>query len=224
MRFFVIAALSLVATIGICQTEESKKTPSSKVVESTAVPNPFDIPPGSSDMMGMGGMYGGEISDRMGGGMDGGMDLGSMDSGSMGGYDMGGYGMEAPPPNLEQQFRQGLQRAITMLRQAKSDQQKEKLREYIRGAFEAKYDRMMAQRQKDLDELRKGIEKLESELKRRGEAKDRVVQLQLQSVQLAAEGLLDPGDLQGSGGNATVEGGGYGGGGYGGGGMGGGMM
>lgn len=156
------------------------------------LPNPFESPPppagmmgGADEMMemGMGGME--EMDMGMGGmGMDMDMDM-----------DMGMGMMGAVGP--EDYFRSGLQKAIRMLQNVKTDTDRKTLQNYIRVAFEERYDRMMQRRKQDLDSLRKGIEKLEMELKRRVEAKERVVQLQLQSVQLAAEGLLDASDLQG---------------------------
>lgn len=100
-------------------------------------------------------------------------------------------------PSPDQVFRLGLQRAIQSLKKAKTDEESEVLRGYVRTAFSDRYDRLIASRKKDLDKLKRSVAKLESDLKRREAAKDRVVQLQLQSVQLAAEGLLELGELQG---------------------------
>ncbi|MFK8111044.1 MAG: hypothetical protein AB8B91_02515 [Rubripirellula sp.] len=189
MRLLLLTFIALVATSAWCQT----KTPSKKQpMKKPSVLNPFERVYEAEGMemseMDMGGMG----MDSMGG-MEGMADM-DMGMGMGMGGDMG-MGMAASDPDY--QFRQGLQRAIRMLQQSKAESQKETVRGYIRSAFESRYDRMMANRKQELDQLRKGIEKLERELQRRTAAKERVVQLQLQSVQLAAEGLLEAGDLQG---------------------------
>ena len=133
------------------------------------------------------------MEDEMGSGMD--MGMGMMADGGMGGMDGGGMATETAE---DRKFRLGLQHAIVWLRKVDGNEdQQQKLRGYIREAFENRYDRMMDKRKQDLAELRRGMEKLELEFRRRQAAKERVVQLQLQSVQLAAEGLLEPNDLQG---------------------------
>lgn len=177
--------------------------------EKRSLPNPFDLPArnagsmsdmGSGDMEGMMGM---EASGGYG-----------MESDMMG---MGGYAPADP-------FQRGLQRAIEMLRKARSPTDKATLEGYIRKALEDRYAAMLQKRKKELEQLKASLAKLESDWKRRAGAKDRVVQVQMQSVQLAAEGLLDLNQGQASmgfpagGGFAGSEygnEGGYGGGGYG---------
>ena len=160
--------------------------------KANAIPNPFESTErGSGDMMGggMGGMGMGGMSD-MGGDMvmtEYGMDMGmgmDMVTGGM------GIGMTA-----EDAFRRGLQRAIVALGNAKSEPEKETLRQYVRQALESRYLRMIADRQREVEQLKQSVAKLESDLKRRESAKDRVIEVQMQSVQLAAEGLLQLGDL-----------------------------
>ncbi|MGB7328632.1 MAG: hypothetical protein WBD31_27390 [Rubripirellula sp.] len=150
--------------------------------DAPSIYNPFDQP--IDDGMEMGGM---------------GMDV-----------DMGmGMSMEVEQlPDQDELFRANLPRAIEMLKEAKTPENKSTLQGYIREAFEQRYDRMMSQRQKDIERLRNSLAELESDLKRRTAAKDRVVQLQLQSVQLAAEGLLQLDDLQGIGRGSEGYGGG----------------
>ncbi|TWU06389.1 hypothetical protein [Stieleria varia] len=121
----------------------------------------------------------------------------------MDGYGSGmmemGMGMEAAP-SPDDMFRANLPRAIEQLKRSKTPEERAALQNYIREAFENRYDRMMNDRKKDIERLRASLAELESDLRRRTAAKDRVVQLQLQSVQLAAEGLLELNDLQGVGG------------------------
>ena len=148
-----------------------------------SVPNPFE----QAEMM-MGGMMG-EMG-GMGMEMEGTMEDEMEDMMDMG-MGMGGYGGPSP----EQIFRQGLQRAIVALRKATNDDTKETLRGHIRNAFEERYEKMITARKQDIARLKQSVAKLEAEMKRREAAKDRVVQLQLQSVQLAAEGILEPNEL-----------------------------
>lgn len=151
---------------------------------------------------------------RMGMGMDMGMEMdmdgmdegyGMMDGGGggpeemmmggMGGM-MGGGMMGEYIPDPEQVFQRGLQRAIRSLRNAENDEQKTALKGYIKTALEQRYTRMIDMRRKELDRLKAQISKLEQDLKRREAAKKRVVEVQMQSVELASEGLLELGDLQ----------------------------
>ena len=147
----------------------------------------------------------------LGGGMDsmGGMGFGRMEDEMM---EMG-MGMEYTEVMPDELFRHGLQRAIHSLKNAKSDKESETLRGYVRAAFSDRYDKMIADRTRDIARLKENVAKLEGDLKRREAAKERVVHLQLQSVQLAAEGLLDLGELQGIPVGGRGRGPGYGGGG-----------
>lgn len=129
----------------------------------------------------------------MSGMMGGGMSTGEGDM--MGMEGMEGMMMEGEGPSPDDAFRIGLQRAIKALGKADSQEDKRALQEYVREAFADRYDKMLAGRKQDLDRLKKQIANLETDLDRRAKAKDRVIQLQLQSVQLAAEGLLDLNDL-----------------------------
>ncbi|QDT13817.1 hypothetical protein [Planctomycetes bacterium K23_9] len=151
------------------------------------IANPFDQPIGDGGL-------GGGMDMGMGMGMDMGMDMG------MG----GGMGMEVKP-SPDQLFRANLPRAIQQLKKSKTAEERTALQKYIRQAFDQRYDRMMEDRKKDIARLRKSLTELESDLQRRTAAKDRVVGLQLQSVQLAAEGLLELNDLQGVGGRGGMD-------------------
>lgn len=162
-------------------------TPTKKIRErkTDVVPNPF-AQPQRGGMMGMEMMMGmGEEEMEM-----------DMEMGGMSGMSSG--------PSPEQVFREGLQRAIIALRKAKSDDTREMLRGHIREAFEKRYETMIAARRKDIARLKQSVANLEAEMQRRAVAKDRVVQLQLQSVQLAAEGILEPNELLPRAGKAPV--------------------
>ena len=100
-------------------------------------------------------------------------------------------------PSHDDRFRIGLQKAITALKKAKSDQERKALEGFIVQAFSDRYDRIIASRKKDLERLKKQIASLEQDLSRREAAKSRVIQVQLQSVQLAVEGVLELNELQG---------------------------
>jgi hypothetical protein len=182
-----------------------------QTTEAKKVPNPFAQPPRRGAAMGLGGgmegMGTGGMEEMMADmEMDTGMDM-EMDTGM-------GMGMEYTEILPDELFRRGLQRAIHSLKNAKSDEEGDALRGYVRAAFSERYDKMIVDRKRDVAKLKNSIAKLEQDLKRREFAKERVVQLQLQSVQLAAEGLLDLGDLQGvSGRSPGGQGPGYGGGG-----------
>ncbi len=169
-------AANLKATTDIAGTETSSKP-------KPPIPNPFEQPTV---------MAGGEMEDDMG--MDMSMDMAMGMSMGMG--DMGGMEMDMEP-SADELFRVNLSRAIAQLKKAKTDEERAVLQKYIREAFEQRYDRMMTQRKEDIQRLSTSLTALQRDLKRRIAAKDRVIGLQLQSVQLAAEDLLDLNDLQG---------------------------
>ena len=170
MRIAITSIMLLVTTSLLAQDTQVKKTRPSQVVQ-----NPFSESAQAADVessVGYGSM---------------GMDL-DMEEG-LGGMGMGMAGGNAPDP--EERFGRGLRLAIKMLKQTEDDAQKEVIRGHIRTAFEQRYDRLIAKRKEDVQRLRDSIAQLESDLSRRIAAKTRVVELQLQSVQLAAEGLLE---------------------------------
>ena len=142
----------------------------------TKVKNPFDVTDkevrsmmgdeGGMEMMGM------EMEeDAYGGGM--------------------GMMMGSEAPTEEDRFELGLQRAITALKAAKSEPERTALLAYVRRAFQDRYDRSILQRREELQKLKARLAKLDSDLKRREAAKSRVIEVQMQSVQLAAEGLME---------------------------------
>jgi hypothetical protein len=216
MRFIALAALFVALTssaqsqqLGRLGLDENIGAPAGqadrvKIIQSK-VPNPFEEKPrgGGYGMMGVGG---GDMEGMMG-------SFEEMEDEEMGMdmVEMGmGMGTGGAASSQDQRFRRGLQRAIQSLQQAKTDSEKETLRGYVRDAFDDRYTKMIASRKGDLERLKRSVAKLESDLKRREAAKERVVQVQMQSVQLAAEGLLELGELQGGFGGTGGSGGGYG--------------
>ncbi len=155
--------------------------------------NPFKSPKVLSFLsMGSGAMGMDEVMDE--GGDEGGgygSDMGmSMEMDWMGG--MGMDMMEGTPgTGTDSRFRAGLRRAITALKRAKTASERETLLGYVREAFETRFQETIVTRRKELAHIKKRIAELESDLQRREAAKARVVAVQLQSVQLAAEGLLE---------------------------------
>ena len=129
----------------------------------------------------------------MGMGMDGGTGMmGGMEDYDYGGDygGMNGLGGHSMSP-ADRRFQTGLQRAIAAIRKSESEEDQTTLLNFVRRAFEERYDESIQSRQKQLLQIKQRVAKLESELKRREAAKSRVVEVQLQSVQLAAEGLLE---------------------------------
>ncbi|MCG8652303.1 MAG: hypothetical protein MI861_20855 [Pirellulales bacterium] len=145
------------------------------------IPNPFDA---AHDGIGMQGdmemmMMGDEMME------EGMMDVGGMDMMAM----SGGFRR----PSEEDIFQRGLQLAISQLRQTEKQENKNVLLGYVKKAFEERYDKSIAKRRKELQQIKNRVVQLEKNLARREAAKQRVLEVQLQSVQLAAEGLLEMG-------------------------------
>ncbi len=160
------------------------------------IDNPFDdLANGEGGMMGsgMGGMMAGGMDDSMGMGMaEAG---GDMYGGGMGAGDMGGYGMDmgmgGAGVSPEERFRLALRKAISKLSSSQSDEEKATLMRYTQDALQQQYDVMIQRRRDELNRLKQSLAKLETDLQKREAAKDRVIKLQMQTVTLAAEGLLD---------------------------------
>ncbi len=188
MRNFASIVLVFTATTVWAQERETQSNPSDAIAAEQSragkIPNPFDAGGlgGGMEMMDSGM---GDVEEMMGAAMDMGM-------GGMGGMGMGMGGMSGVD-----RFQLGLQRAIKMLGNAKTESHRTVLQGYIRDALETRYEDIIAKRRKDLERLKRSVAELEDELNRREAAKDRVVGVQMQSVQLAAEGLLNLTDLQG---------------------------
>ncbi|QEG41696.1 hypothetical protein [Roseimaritima ulvae] len=167
--------------------EPSPPSPASK----SDIANPFEDPPS-----GGAGFMGAE------GDMGMGMEMMDMD------MEMG-MGMGSPISSAEQ-FRRRLKTAIKRIGSAKNQEEKAALLKYTETALQNRYDEMIAGRKQDLERLKKRLQQLENDLQRREAAKDRVVELQMQSAILAAEGLLDINTLQPSSGRQMGMESGYG--------------
>lgn len=160
------------------------------------IDNPFD------DLAnGEGGMMGGGMGGMMAGGMDGSMGMGMAEAGGdMYGGGMGGYGMDmgmgGSGVSPEENFRLALRKAISKLSSSQSDEEKASLMRYTQDALQQQYDKMIQRRRDELNRLKQSLAKLETDLQKREAAKDRVIKLQMQTVTLAAEGLLDLNTIQ----------------------------
>lgn len=146
------------------------------------VTNPFHLSDKEKEQIGGG--YG------MMGEMDMEMEDMGMDEGDMMMEGMMGGGMSSTP-SPDDLFRAGLQKAILALKSTKSTTKKAVLLGYVRRAFQDRYEESIASRRSELEKIKLRVAQLESDLKRRESAKERVVEVQLQSVQLAAEGLME---------------------------------
>lgn len=123
-----------------------------------------------------------------------GMDMASMD---MDASSMGMAMMDGEPAVPDDElFRYRLRTAISQISDSESAADKAAILKYTQTALQDQYDLMIARRKKDLERLKERLAMLEADLQKRAAAKDRVVKLQMQSVILAAEGLLDLNSLQ----------------------------
>ncbi len=182
--------------------ETADPASSTTATPAVSVANPFDLNLQSSSMesMGMGSGYGMDM------GTDTGMDT-VLGSSMMGRYDIIG---DEPPISDEKLFRYRLRTAISQISEAKGADEKAALLKYTQTALQEQYDAMIARRTKDVDRLKERLAKLDADLQKRAAAKDRVVKLQMQSVILAAEGLLDLNGLQSGSSNSGGMSDGYG--------------
>lgn len=155
------------------------------------IDNPFDdLANGEGGMMGggMGGMMGMGMAEA--GNYPGGYGAG-MEMDSYGDMGMGGAGVSP-----EENFRLALRKAISKLSSSQSDEEKASLMRYTQDALQQQYDKMIQRRRDELNRLKQSLAKLETDLQKREAAKDRVIKLQMQTVTLAAEGLLDLNTIQ----------------------------
>lgn len=165
IQWLVVAVATTLPALAVAQ--EGEETP----------PNPFEMP---SEAGGYGGY--GEMGGYPGGG-------GGYGGGMMGeGYgEMGGYGGGSPPDP----FRAGLDRLLDMLREAKSEAEKKQLMEYAREALAKRYKQQLERREAEISDLERRLDALRQEQQRRNDAAERIVDLQMRSLELAAEGLLE---------------------------------
>lgn len=87
-----------------------------------------------------------------------------------------------------------LNKAIQLLQQADSDDDKDKAKEEIAAFLDKEYDRFIEQNQNQLEQMRARLKKLEEQLERRVDAKERLIELKLEMIVSQAEGLGWPGD------------------------------
>lgn len=111
----------------------------------------------------------------------------------------GGYGGWVPPPTEEQRFQLGIRRVVKSLEQAETEEEKERLLELGRKGLELQYQRKLNERKAELEKLRRQLEQLETDYGRRVQAMPRIIDLQLESLKLASEGLLNLEDVIGRG-------------------------
>lgn len=120
--------------------------------------------------------------------------LGVMPGGPGGGYGgaAGGYGggmsSEPSPSDL---FQTAVRNSVQRLARAKTDAEKQKLLETVRSAFHERYQQAIAQRQGELDRLEQQLQQLRQDLERRRAAEQKIVEVQLRTVELAGEGLVE---------------------------------
>lgn len=147
--------------------------------------------------MGMEGGYGG-----VGIGMTGGEGYGMVAPGGAGGfpgaggysgaggYAGGDYGQAASPSEL---FQKAVRDSVQRLAQAKTEAEKQQLLEAVRTAFHERYQQAIAQRQRELNRIEKQLQQLREDLERRRAAEQKVVEVQLRTIELAGEGLVQLG-------------------------------
>ncbi len=134
-----------------------------------------------------GGDYGGEYMDEgdimgYGGGTPGGS---RMPYAPMG-YDMGAPGIE-PPAARELKAR--LAPVLQRLRNAADDQQKEAIKGQLSSILEDYFDRDLQRRTSEIDAIEQRVQRLREQLEQRQQAKDEILQLQLNVLENEAAGL-----------------------------------
>lgn len=87
-----------------------------------------------------------------------------------------------------------LRTAMNELKSAESDDDKAAAKEKIKSELETQYDKFLERDQAKVDQLFDRLKKLEEQLERRREAKDRLVELKMEMLISQAEGLGWPGD------------------------------
>jgi hypothetical protein len=87
-----------------------------------------------------------------------------------------------------------LLKGTEQLRKAKTDEEKAVAKAGIKKLLESQYDDFLDVHRNQLDQMRKKFVKLEEQLKRRRDAKSRLVKLKLDMLVNQAEGLGWPGD------------------------------
>ncbi len=118
----------------------------------------------------------------MGGeGMSGGYGSASMES-------MGsGYGSSTDPE--AEMFHASLRKGISYLKNAKTNEERKSMEGQIKQALSDRFERQLAKREQEVAAIEERIKKLKEELARRRATAARVVDVQMETVRLAAEGI-----------------------------------
>ena len=97
----------------------------------------------------------------------------------------GGPGQWGPPPSP-------LQEAIHDLKDAESDADREKALASIRKELEKVYDRFIEQNEQQIEQMQKRLDKLRAQLDKRRAAKQQMIEMRMEMIQAAADGLIWP--------------------------------
>ncbi len=87
-----------------------------------------------------------------------------------------------------------LTNAMGVLKNSESDEEKSEAKKTIKKELEKRYDVFLEQNQARLDEMYDRLKKLEQQMEKRREAKDRMVELKMEMLISQAEGLGWPDD------------------------------
>ncbi len=131
----------------------------------------------------------------IGSGYPGGMGMGAggmpgMPGGGMSGGGMGGFAMSART-RKDLAFQNGLVRTLEQLKKTTDPEEKKVLLQYARDAFSKRYQEQLKERATTIESLERKLNQLKEDHKRRADATERIVDLQMKSLDLVAEGLLD---------------------------------
>lgn len=104
-----------------------------------------------------------------------------------------------PGPAAIRSVRYGndLQKALHEFKSAESDDDKDDAKGKVKTELEKQYDAFLERDQKRIDQLFDRLKKLEAQLEKRKDAKDRLVELKLEMLISQAEGLGWPTDNSG---------------------------
>ena len=86
------------------------------------------------------------------------------------------------------------QKALETLKDSDSDEDRDEAIAAIRTELEKQYDEFLDQNKQELERMQERLDKLRDQLERRRQAKDRMVELRLETVIGEAEGLIWPTD------------------------------
>ena len=88
-------------------------------------------------------------------------------------------------------------KAFDQLKKAKSDDDRDDARDALRDALNEQYDKYLARQEKELKRMAAKLKELQSQLEKRREAKDELVDLRLKTLENDASGLSWPGGEHG---------------------------